>query len=71
MGKLFMGKDAADHIAAGKSLDELETVDWWQPDDDVIDSDPIPLTDPVSVPPFPVDALPEVIGNMVGLEPIR
>jgi replicative DNA helicase len=29
------------------------------------DSDPIPLTEPVPVPPFPVDAFPTVIANMI------
>jgi replicative DNA helicase len=29
------------------------------------DSDPIPLTEPVPIPPFPVDAFPEVVANMI------
>ena len=54
-----IGKDAADHLAAGKTLDELVAVDSMPAED------PIPLIHTVPIPPFPVDALPQPIADKV------
>ena len=54
-----VGKDAADHIAAGKKLSEFVTVTGFN------DTDPIPLTGIVSLPSFPSDAFPTPIADMV------
>jgi hypothetical protein len=51
--------DAADHIAAGYSLDELIPYDPADPD-------PIPLTGQMAnIPAFPVDAFPHVYGKKI------
>lgn len=56
------GKDAADHIASGHTLDDLRPVempadpDW---------SDPLPLNWHTDLPPFPVDALPPTLARFV------
>jgi putative DNA primase/helicase len=34
-----VGKDASDHIAAGKTLEELVTVDWWPPVSETTEDD--------------------------------
>ena len=57
--KAAVGKDAADHIAAGKTLAELVPVTGFA------DTVPIPLTGVVSLPSFPVDAFPKPIADMV------
>ena len=51
-----VGKDFADHYAAGYSLDDLVLV---APDK------PIPLIQKITIPAFPVDSLPSVIADMV------
>ena len=56
-----VGKDAADHIAAGKGLGEFVAL---SPREDV--SEPVPLiNDMKPLPPFPVDALPAAVAAMV------
>ena len=57
--KAAVGKDAADHIAAGKTLSEFVPVTGFA------DTAPIPLTGVVSLPSFPVDAFPKPIADMV------
>lgn len=55
------GKDAADHIAAGRTLEELRTFDIPTPGWDA----PLPLGWHVDLPAFPVDALPPVLARFV------
>ena len=57
--KAAVGKDAADHIAAGKTLADLVPVTGFA------DTTPIPLTGFVSLPSFFVDAFPKPIADMV------
>jgi hypothetical protein len=57
--KAAVGKDAADHIAAGKTLTEFVPVVGFA------DTPPIPLTGVVSLPSFPVDVFPKPIADMV------
>ena len=45
---------------------DADTVDPMpETDETLFDGDPIPLTQPVTIPPFPVDSLPEPIAEMV------
>lgn len=55
-----VGKDAADHIAAGLPLDAFEPAS--APDAEL---EPEPLTGKIHIPPFPVDAYPDPIADMV------
>jgi hypothetical protein len=57
--KAAVGKDAADHIAAGKTLADFVPVVGFA------DTMPIPLMRVVSLPSFPVDAFPKSIADMV------
>jgi replicative DNA helicase len=50
--------DVVEHIAMGMRLDDLEPLD-------LDDEDPIPLAATVTIPPFPVDALPQPIADMI------
>jgi len=57
--RAVIGKDAADHIAAGKTLAEFVPVVSFA------DTAPIPLTGVVSILSFPTDAFPKPIADMV------
>ncbi|MEU7678103.1 DUF3987 domain-containing protein, partial [Micromonospora taraxaci] len=57
------GKDAADHIAAGRTLAEL--VERPEPDSGGQWDDPLPLGWHADLPPFPVDALPGTLARFV------
>jgi replicative DNA helicase len=56
-----VGKDAADHIAAGLSSHEFVPIELG----DAAHEEPIPLTGAVDLPPFPVDSLPKPLAEMV------
>ncbi|NES28955.1 DUF3987 domain-containing protein [Micromonospora terminaliae] len=57
------GKDAADHIASGRTLAEL--VERPEPDPAGQWDDPLPLGWQADLPPFPIDALPPTLARFV------
>jgi putative DNA primase/helicase len=57
-----VGKDAADHIAAGRGLDQLEPFD---PDNPIDWAEPTPLRTVSDPDPFPVDCLPAWVQDHV------
>ena len=63
-----VGKDAADHIAADRTLSEFVPVTDTDNDEDeepMTEDEPVPLTRFVQIPPFPVDSLPAPVAAMV------
>jgi hypothetical protein len=66
------GKDSADHVAAGLGVSDFVAAAWYTTADTaedtegpIPDDEPVPLTNPKPLPPFPIDALPEPVAHMV------